>query len=471
MPLEDTSNNFLMTVESPVSKPPSVEHRKVEPLSDEELGNLLAALGNNEAKTLTLALMKPGVIYTQGDLHRMIIDAQGSNVGWKIGVSSPFAYCVQSFDEPIGLVAKGVNDAGLRKSWGYIKTDYGENTGTALAGLLLDFSLRHPDLSLYEVFGSTASRAPKKSDIHLNEGSVEFKKRSPIGRLKIIWELATAKKAVREKDLIKAVGENQSADVDQHLFALEEAGLVSLEHKVPEIPNVLYKFTGKMSDVDMAQSIYPVLTRKVKEIMEGFPDKEWTIAELMAEVRANNESSRKYASDSSFYSQVNTALAELVRLNSVSKAHEFEGYQETNIFLNQEQQEILVDLLTIIYQFQNQDHEAVRQGWQMAKNFSSNEVSTLMAKAKNVSPQANKISSVTTKGEIMSYLQANQNVSVADMREYLKKNGKVLTRGAVGHFLNVLAVNGLVTSELVMGEGKWNVTSKSNPAIVDKTDS
>ena len=50
---------------------PLVQAAEVKPperISDQEIGNLLAAFGNNESKALTLVLMHPGVIYTKRDL-------------------------------------------------------------------------------------------------------------------------------------------------------------------------------------------------------------------------------------------------------------------------------------------------------------------------------------------------------------------------------------------------------------------
>lgn len=149
----------MTTVEIP-RLPAVPEVRKKERLSDEELGNLLAAFGNNEAKAVTLIAMRKGVIYSEYDLYSAVIEKQGEGVGWRQSRGVPFTYCRSSF-ENIGLVAKSVSDPVL-ETWGYLKTDYGEELGDALAGLLLDFSLRHPEVSLYDIFGSTTSRGEKK---------------------------------------------------------------------------------------------------------------------------------------------------------------------------------------------------------------------------------------------------------------------------------------------------------------------
>lgn len=104
--------------------PQAKEIQKPERLPDEELGDLLAALGNHEAKAITLGLMKPGIIYTNLDLYHAIIEAQGQNPGWIINRMGPFAYCHNSL-APIGLVAQEVTMAGGLERIGYMKTEKG----------------------------------------------------------------------------------------------------------------------------------------------------------------------------------------------------------------------------------------------------------------------------------------------------------------------------------------------------------
>lgn len=131
------------------------EQQQKERLSDEEMGNLISALGNHEAKAIVLCLMTPGIIYPRYDLYRAVIQAQGQNIGWRMNREGPFKYCQNSLS-PIGLVTHEVINPDL-STYGYMKTEYGEKIGVPLAGLLLDFSLRHPDFSLQDFFASTSS--------------------------------------------------------------------------------------------------------------------------------------------------------------------------------------------------------------------------------------------------------------------------------------------------------------------------
>src|SRR5579871_927191 len=63
---------------------------QTEQMPEEELGNLLAAFGNHEAKALLLVAMAPENIYSDGDMHKMMLKQQGDTLGWKIGNRVPF---------------------------------------------------------------------------------------------------------------------------------------------------------------------------------------------------------------------------------------------------------------------------------------------------------------------------------------------------------------------------------------------
>ncbi len=132
-----------------------------EKLTDNEIGNLLAALGNSEAKAMTLLLMQPAVIYRRYDIHRVFMHAQGETPGWKTSKILQFQYCGDSFS-PIGLVTRETLDENANV-YAYQITDFGQEVGKPLAALLLDFSKRH-DISLYGIFGSTHSKYSESKD-------------------------------------------------------------------------------------------------------------------------------------------------------------------------------------------------------------------------------------------------------------------------------------------------------------------
>src|SRR3990167_4100505 len=191
--------------EAPIPQKTGETPKPNEKLTDEQMGNLLAAFGNNESKAATLLLMRSETIYTMYDIHKSFMSSQGENPGWGINYAVPFSYCQNSL-APIGLVAKETIDE-TQEAYGYVITDYGETMGKPLAGLLLDFSKRYSDNSLVDLFGGTASKySGGGEDI---ENKDEHKKRSPLTRYKIYYELATATSfPMQTERLAEAVGED-----------------------------------------------------------------------------------------------------------------------------------------------------------------------------------------------------------------------------------------------------------------------
>lgn len=251
-----------------------------ERLGEEALGNLLAAFGNHEAKAITLGLMQPNTIYTSGDLSRLVNAAQGQRPGWKQYGSVPFKYCLSSLS-PIGLVTQEVTTRGGHEVIGYMKTAYGQQTGNALAGLLLDFSLQHPDYSLQDLFGQTASVA---QPIQVEE--IVFKTRAPLTRLRIFLALLTSPSLpIREVDLLEQLEypRNQASFMQNHLQELYGNRVISYESARREEPYVFYQLlaTHLQQDPEPYRT-FQSLSKFVWETIRDNPDQEWT-AEAFAQ--------------------------------------------------------------------------------------------------------------------------------------------------------------------------------------------
>ncbi len=126
------------------------EHRP-EPLSDSKIGGLLAGLNKEHAGVL-LIQMKPGQAYTSPQLDALI-RPDGKKI-WN--PKAPFRLCEGSLS-PISLVTKEVVDIEQRQVFGYQISEEGISLGVPLAGHLLAFSERHPQLSLQQLLGASYS--------------------------------------------------------------------------------------------------------------------------------------------------------------------------------------------------------------------------------------------------------------------------------------------------------------------------
>lgn len=197
--------------------------------SEERLGSLYAALGNNEAKAITFLTMRPGVIYDGQEIVTAVRRAQGNTQkGWKMGEEGPFHYLQKSF-APVGLVAMEVTDRKDNK-YGYIRTPWGNAIGTAFAGKMLQLSYQHSDISLYDLFGSTVSTSKP-----LDDGE-ELKKRSPLSRIHLFREIiSSGDKCVSISDLAGKMGETDATLVRRHVKDLVRAGILTFDENTGQI--------------------------------------------------------------------------------------------------------------------------------------------------------------------------------------------------------------------------------------------
>lgn len=142
-------------------------------ITEARLGDLLAAIGNHEAKALFFLAMEDEVPYGVTSSHRRFLEMQGSPPAFVGQVSTAQKYLLYSF-YPIGLVVRQRTESGLLR---HVRDDP-NGTATALAGFLLSATLEQ-EISLQRLFGKTAAGGPT--------GAPE---RSPIRRFRILRALA-----------------------------------------------------------------------------------------------------------------------------------------------------------------------------------------------------------------------------------------------------------------------------------------
>lgn len=453
-PSESSENPTITTVEIPrsLSIP---EVRKNEPLSDEEMGNLLAAIGNNEAKALTLIAMKRGSIYTPKRLRKAVWEIQGDKKGWPISDMAVLGYCRFSFED-IGLVAKSVSDS-IRGTWGYIKTDYGEEQGDALAGLLLDFSLNHEGVSLYQIFGATQSTSEER-EVDSSAGKTEFKTRSPLRRLRVLWELVTSEGQMSVTTLSKLLDENPDM-INAHLERLSVFNLVHFETTKFGEEITAYQLSENLPDQPPTLLFHrPTLTKSMYELISSDPNKTWGTHELIEAINTKRKAVNKLP-----LSRPNARfvgiLKHLEREGYVTQIG-FKGEERSKVWVDEDQRVVLIDILTLIDNFQRQDPEVLREGRLLAANFTGTEFSKLWAKAKKYSSMANKVPREDSRNEVLDYLREHPKSTTAQLTTYLSKiQERNVAQANTRFLLNELRNSGLVakSQDKVV---KWSVSSQ-----------
>ncbi len=421
-----------------------------EKLSNEQLGNLISAVGNHEGKAITLLLMEHGRIYSVRNLYHEFMGAQGEKIGWRPNPITPFEYCHFSF-LPIGLVASWERDPDL-KTRGYGITPYGEKEGVPLVGLLLDFSERHPEFSLSQVFGSTSSPSQPK-DIQTPEGKANFKKRAPILRLKIFRELVAAKLPIRESDLANAIGE-YAVMIGQHLAQLADLNIIFYESTKKDQPYTFYTLSQERPNEKPKQySTLPSLTDKVYNFFLNLSPSTEVNREEIADslIKANPEMGKlnKQALEYNI-----SAICSYLAKQHYLEQGKFRQVLQSEITLSDAQKTTLLELVDLIDRFQGQDPDILEEGRRKAMEIINDpqRVFHLLKKAKESSAHANRSSQEESKDYIRSLIEKHPQATNTDLF-HLQHRKPRLSRSTIKnitHFLkenNRVAVSGGKTQQ------------------------
>ncbi|MDO8658062.1 MAG: hypothetical protein Q7K55_04945 [Candidatus Levybacteria bacterium] len=433
--------------------------KQPEKIPDQELGNLVASIGNNEAKALTLLAMRTGIVYGQGDLNSALIELQGNSPGWRMHKNNPFDYCRNSFS-PIGLVTKEIKNHDVSE-FGYIITRYGQDIGAPLAGLLLDFSLKHPDFALHDFF----------SDTQMGGADPTNSQRSPLTRMQILWELATAGNKIRIIDLAESLGDKaRQTTVGRHLKEMAKRGIISCESRgTTDEPITLYHLNDNQPDsLLVLDKYYPVMTRRLYEAMRSDPEKLWTreaIVDTMIQKYPELRGSKK-----SLQNNI-TSVLKTLRDTEIIHFEKFHARLQSEAYLTPEQREVVAELLEILDGVQYKKPEALRKGRELANLFLNNhprEVASLMQKAKEHSPQAN-ANRAEMLDAVMQIVIEQPFITAPKVKKILEESGKEVALSTAQDYLSTLAKDEMgekqIGSEKRKGVNYWYPLSLVSPQV------
>lgn len=403
---------------------PNTEQER-EKIPDEEMANLLAAIGNSEAKAVTLLAMKPGLIYSTPGLHKAFVEMQGENPEWVPNGKTPFDWCESSL-APIGLVAFEIVDR-WKNTYGYEITDYGAEIGQPLAALLLDFSKNHPNHSLFRLFGSTQSKAQA-----VEISGVDFKKRSPQTRLQIYRQLLKSRLPLRYTDLNRQLGFTEPGVLNEHLFELNYSGIIYY-NSVRRESGIMFRLRpDRPSDEPSCYRTYTTSTTGVFEILNRDPETFLTTTEI---TRRLVESSKN---KSKTLRSVVTRILMHLRKTGYVEVQKFDHYHYSEINLHPDQHEHLTALIGIIEKFQKQDSNVIEKGRRLASYFRAHpeEIADLIEKARENSPNANRISLLEMTNQVYNLIADSPGCTTGDLQRlvvstYKRRSSRPGTRYVV----------------------------------------
>lgn len=425
-------------------------------LSDEQFGNLIAAIGNHEAKAVTLLTMRTGIIYTAEQLHQAVINAQGVTPGWRIHHQSPFVYCQRSL-APIGLVAQEVVAPGLN-TFGYIRTTYGENVGMPLAGLLLDFSRRNEGASLYRIFGATVSTSPIKEDAESEEG-LDYRKRSPIVRFNMFLKLLTSKLPMRETDLAESIGERRDY-LRNHLHQLARHNIITYESVKRGQAYSVYKASLGAPDTAPPRSgRRTFLTPRVHQVFVDNPGNGWTAPDVVDHLISRGYYDIQYRVG--LVNQVSGVLSHLTR-HKYLEAPAISMASKSAINLTDEQRSLLSDIVGTLSAYREQTVDILERGRRLASDFLVNPsaVSEVMLRARDQSPFVSASTNEFMEGAVLAIIQGHPGITSTEIASVLEKEyDKKVVVGRVKQLTKSLREQGLVTGSKEKITIKWQSNS------------
>ncbi len=415
-------------------------------LSDEELGNLLAAVGNNEAKANTLLGMSRGEIYTAGQLQELFRKSQGRFVGWSISWGLPFTYCQFSL-APIGLVAREIADES--GTFGYQITDFGRSIGLPMAALMLDFSRRYPEKSLSQLFGLTQSH----SELSESDSGVEFKKRSPLLRFKIFWELATGSLPMRQIDLMNKIGEDDQAAVRAHLEHLSEDDLVIYKSVRRASSFARFQLTQLPPEhVEGYVRGYKTLTERIQQLFLDNPENSYEMTDIISSLDLGRQK------QTTIYPAVSAILKSL-REKKLVEVQEFSGEKMSEIDLSDQQKDLLLDLVSMLYGIQNIDSEVLERGRKLVNSFSERDIGLLMEKARKNSRYTSNIPTEESKAQILSILSLKPLTAKELSQELTRFYGKKISEVRIRNLLSSLNKEGRIDFVRENVSKVWRITN------------
>ena len=316
---------------------PVQEQERPERLSDEQLDNLLTAVGNHEGKALLLLAMQPEVYYAASALHGLITNLPGSENAYTGSRNNQLQYCKASL-APIGLVAK--TDYGVPISFAITET--GEELGKPLAALMLGLSNKY-NISLTRIIG---------------EAQTPTDKRAPSTRLSLIKEVLK-RPNISLQDTAKMIGLERPAVVHSHLVNMASSGLIHYEWMDRTKQAATFELIDPMPKID------PQASPQRRELTQYLIEKKQaTLDELTKHLARSNEEIKPHA--------ITSILHHLAKKGVIKRIGGVSPNQQAKIIVDEKQRQMLQELVHLLDLYQSQDPQFLAALRAAASEYSSN---------------------------------------------------------------------------------------------------
>ena len=420
----------------------------------EDRADMIATVANNEAKALTLAAMAASgnrELSTR-DIYDLFISMQGDVPAWDdMNLGGPAGYAENTF-VTIGTVAKHVTSTpgGARRKR-FELTEYGEKIGVATVGMMLDQSLKYPDIALYELFGKTGT--PKDAD-----------HRAPYSRIQILAELAKhPQEFIRTSDLI------------------ENTGLGAVTGPVPELGNSglveVERYEAGDSDVQIAvPDVEAFAAQPVRTDTSDFRAKlqQFIIGQIQAGAETVGiEEIHRYAAQiepdeevSSRRTRVSQAISFWRGQGLVEKSSQtFSEDERALVRLQPDSIELVNDMLAHVQALVEADEGYLEWGRQRAHEILGDPelVNRLLEKAKAASPFKNREEQAAFESRILD-IMGDKELAAAKVAELVKAGGKPISASRVRQVMAAMTESGVLERRVLGTTFLFRRTNATTPS-------
>lgn len=410
----------------------------------QETLDLIAGIANHEAKALLLVFLdQQPQYYGRYAMGKGFNDFIGPGNPWPKAPAGAFQYCSDSL-EPIGQVVEGEVETIRGISNGYAISPYGREVGLPLAGLLLDWSLRHPDISLQQILGPTNTRGET---------------RAPQNRLQTLAELLSTDKPSPSIADLTTIDPKTWRELDYHrklsnvshaVGGLSRAGLVRLEQVNDANTRRYTVINPNIPENFASRGIYAEAIYTYVQKLHGLGIDDFSAKECL-------DFCLQWFAHKPETSDIDPAkIRREITQRLGTRREVFPGIQRqelynegnlTKVVLNEEYRDALDDLLNIVLAIDEGRPDTVEEGKRLARELAEDNTLkvAIMAKAQQFSPAANKLPAERITKQIVSILDAaGVALDTASITgEYETRFGRNLSRATVQSMLRLLIEQGV----------------------------
>lgn len=422
------------------------EHFEMEAERWHDTCELIAAIGNHEAKGIALLeLWQQGSYLSSSRLDKELAGlqttAKGEKLGWMPAPGVIFKYCQASL-EPIGQVVLGrVPGTHHGMTDAYKISGQGIDIGVPAVGLIGDWSLKYPDLSTQTLLGTTGSngddRAPEHTlnvllevlsnpePVGVGEGEVAGLSSNPgYASTRMVNRLQRQKVLIKERVIV-------DNDKQFRVLSTEYSGKVPIQSLRPDT-QLFYEFLGGREPGEL------FTMQDVSDYIVGENNDRALGLDLLQ--------TRYY---------ILRFLSNPKSAPQVERLGDYNGGHYTKISIAEDNAEATAALLNIVLGIHDQDPALMAYGRTRAQEIINDPylVAQLMRKARRFSSHAGRTAEQTMADVLATVIASEGPLKVSEIQtRYEERTSKVLGEQALRNHLETLVDTGKVEIEEIQND-------------------